>query len=204
VRRHARAAFTPISECLQADDMQWVRAPHMPLPFVTRPVLLASCLLSAASFAQTPAAPVPTPPDGTFHHGLGAVAAKVTTGTRSDAKATIGYHGMVALPDGRWRIGGRADWTRTATDAAPARREMRLSLVQESQHRVQRGTWLRQRIVLSPVVAGRGGTRTVVDGGVALAVTPKAEVNVGVTHRRESGAGTAGTAIGAKLDLRID
>ena len=172
----------------------------MPSPTLSGLVAVAVCLVSATGIAQ----PKTAPSDGTFRHGLGPVAAKVTTGTRSDAAATVGYDGTLALPDRRWRIGGRADWTRTASDAAPAQREMRLSLVQESQHRLRRDTWLRQGLVLSPVVAGAGGMRTVVDGGLAVAMTPKAQVNVGVTHRRESGAAPAGTAIGAKVDLRID
>jgi hypothetical protein len=179
------------------------------MPSLRNVLLLALCLPPAAALAQAVPPPPPPPPppplaDGQFRHGLGTVAAKVTTGTRSNTTATVGYDGTLGLHDGRWKIGGRADWTRAATEANPPRREMRLSLVQESQHRVQRGTWLRQRLVLSPVVAGAGGTRTVVDGGVAVDMTPKARVNVGVTHRRESGVGTVATAVGAKLDLRLD
>ena len=176
----------------------------MPSPILCRLIVASACVLPAVGFAQGTSAPLPPLPDGRFRHGLGPVSAKVTTGTRSDASASVAYDGTVALPDGRWKIGGRADWTRTATDKAPARQEMRLSLVQESQHRVHRGTWLRQRLVLSPVVAGAGATRTLVDGGLAVDVTSRARVNVGVTHRREGGAADAATAIGAKLDLRID
>jgi len=156
---------------------------------------LAACALALApalAFAQA---------DGRVRYALGG-GAQVVSGTTSVASANLGAESVSATPDRRWRLAAKALWVRSAGETTS--RQATLLLVQESQHRWNDRTWVRQQVSIQPALRAGEKLRSSVDTGVAVAVTRRARLHVGLTHRYDGAVRGIDTRFVTGVSLRLD
>ena len=86
--------------------------------------------------------------------------------------------------DMRWRFGGKAFWSRSGSETISE--SVGLMLMAESQQRWGGALWFRQKLSLFPALRAGEGVRGVLDTGMAIALTPLCNVNLGLTQRYDS------------------
>ena len=166
-----------------------------------RRLIAASLLAAAPGLALAQSAPLK--PDGSIRYALGGGGSYVSGTTANAATANIGGEGAFATTDMRWRFGGKALWARSGTETISE--SVTLMLMAEAQQRWGGATWFRQKVSLFPALRPGEGVRGVFDTGMAIALTPICNVNLGLTQRYDSNVGLkAGdtlfmTAIDVKL-----
>ncbi len=125
-------------------------------------------------------------PDGQMRYALGA-GANFRSGTTANAASfNLGAESAVATTESRWRFAGKALWSRQAS--AGSNENLALVLVQESQHRWSRGTWLREKFSMFPALRAGDGLRSTLETGVAIATSPFFTISFGVLQRFDGNA----------------
>jgi hypothetical protein len=161
---------------------------------------LAACALAAApalAFGQS----APLNPDGNVRLAFGGGGSYLSSTMATRLQANIGGEAAFATTDTRWRLGGKAHWSRIGGETTAE--NVAVQLTGESQHRWRGSTWFRQKLSLFPALRPGDSVRGVLDTGLAIAMSPLCSVNLGVTHRYDSNAPrpdmTIVTAIALKL-----
>ena len=163
------------------------------MPHVRRSLACCALVLAPAlALAQA---------DGRVRYALGG-GAQVVSGTTSLASANLGAEGVSASPDRRWRLAAKALWARSAGETTS--RQATLLLVQESQHRWNDRTWVRQQVSVYPALRTGEKLRSSLDTGVAVAVTSRARLHVGLTHRYDGAARGIDTRFVTGVSLKLD
>lgn len=166
------------------------------MPYLSRAiaavVLAALPLLAGAQMTmlRPDTADLPSPtaalkPDGQIRYALGGSLAYLSRSSENSASVNLGADTAIATADSRWRLSGKALWSRTVGETAAE--SVTLWLVQESQHRWG-GVWLRQRVSVRPPLRASEALRTTLETGAEIATSPVCNVNVGVLQRYDAGA----------------
>jgi hypothetical protein len=125
-------------------------------------------------------------PDGQMRSALGAGASYTSATGVAAASFNFGAESAVATTDSRWRFGGKAFWSRTVGESS--NEDMKLLLVQESQHRWSGSTWLREKFSVFPGLRPNEGLRTTLETGLAFATSPFCRVSVGMLQSYDANA----------------
>ncbi len=125
-------------------------------------------------------------PDGRMRYALGAGASYSSATGANAASFNFGAESAVATTESRWRFGGKALWSRTVGESS--NEDLKLLLVQESQHRWSGSTWLRERFSVFPGLRSSEGLRTTLEAGLAFATSPFCKVSVGMLQSYDANA----------------
>lgn len=146
---------------------------------------------------------MPVRPDGNLAYALTAGASYLSTSSLAAARVNLGGEAAVASLDTHWRFGGKALWSRT--EAETKAETVTLLLVQESRHRWRGGTWFWEKLSVLPAMRSGDALRGSFDAGMAVAMSPFVQFNVGVSQPYERGAaGRTDTRFMTGLAMRID
>ncbi len=125
-------------------------------------------------------------PDGQMRYALGAGASYSSSTLASAASVNLGAESAVATTEARWRFGGKALWSRTVGEAGSE--GVTLLLTQESQHRWNGRTWLREKLSVLPGLRAGESMRTTLETGLAIAASPLCSISLGVLQRYDGNA----------------
>ncbi|MEO8079601.1 MAG: hypothetical protein ABI641_03670 [Caldimonas sp.] len=143
-------------------------------------------------------------PDGNLRYALGVGASFLAGSTITAASANVGGEGALGTLDSRWRFRGKALWSRSENGDSTSE-NVTVLLVEESEHRLRGRTWLRQRISFFPALRPGESLRGIVDAGLAMALSPLASLNFGVSRHYDgnAGLGWSGMAVVTSIAIRL-